>query len=914
MKQLKSPWELLPLMVTNLRIPELHGELISRKILMDRMDLALRFPLTLVSAPAGFGKTTLLSQWAADGRNEKLRDHIAWVGLESDSDVLQFWRYILTALERLQPWTAGSSLPLLDSSNPPINTIIKKLVNDIAALNDEFVLILDDYDHVNDPAIHTTLTFLINHLPPNMHLVLASRSSPPLPLARWRVNNQLYELREDELRFTPEEMAFFLNEIKRLDLSTQEITALGVRTEGWIAGLQLVALSLKDSDETTRRQFVFEFAGSQRYILDYLVEEVLQQQPEHIRTFLLQTSVLDRLSASLCNAVTGEQDGQIVLEHLARAHLFTIPLDHEQHWYRYHHLFRDMLRHRLQQRHPDIVFELHRRAAAWHAESGRTDDAVRHACYAQKWDRVIELIEPEISTAWNRGEIRKIINWLGQLPASHLDLHPTLSLYYSRALLLGGRMDAAEQRLLESEKVLRQRVTAEPKTEDRLLLWTICAFRTTIAAVTGETTAAQALGNEALSLLPPDQQDIRAHALNSLGVSYYYSGDMDRAAQACSEAVRLAQRVGNLYLAMAAASYQAHSLECEGQLRQAMKILEQALDLSKTPGVAVQSWIPAASATCASYGSLLYEWNQLEESEKYLTEAIELGQRLAFGSALWYAYHMLGRIRLAQGDQKNAETMVEQAQMYRLTYTVPLPERLMDAEQARASLALGQLELVERWATSLQSDRTDTPMFVQEVEDMTLARFYLLQNRPEAALTLLDRLRLSAESGGRIGHLIPTLALTAVAQHAQGDTPVATDTLQTALKMAEPEGYLRTFIDAGQPMAHLLYQTLELNVLPHYVSRLLTLFPRDHEIKHPDYQPNAISVRANTEPILEPLSERELEVLQWMATGASNEEIAQALIIATTTAKKHVSNIIRKFGVENRTQAVARGRSLGLCQ
>ena len=475
-------------------------------------------------------------------------------------------------------------------------------------------------------------------------------------------------------------------------------------------------------------------------------------------------------------------------------------------------------------------------------------------------------------------------------------------------------MDAAEQRLLESEKVLRERLTDEPKAQDRLLLGTICAFRTTIAAVTGETTAAQALGNEALRLLPPDQLDIRAHALTSLGVSYYYSGDMDRATQACSESVRLAQRVGNLYLAMAAASYQAHTLECRGQIRQAMQILEQALGLSKTPGLPVQSLIPAASAICASYRSLLYEWNQLDESEKYLTLAIELGQRLAFGSALWYAYHMLGRIKLAQGDQKRAEAMIEQTQMYQLTYTVPLPKRLMDAEHARASLALGQREFVERWATSLPSDRTDTPGFIQEVEDMALARFYLLQNRPEAALTLLDRLRLSAESGGRIGHLIPALALTAVAQHAQGDTQAALDTLQTALTIAEPEGYLRTFVDEGPSMAALLYQALAQDILPEYVRRLLAIFPAEDALPHSTRGQVAAPSAASAEmPLIERLSEREVEVLQLMASGASNQEIAESLVIAITTAKKHVSNIIRKLGADNRTQAAAKGRNLGLC-
>jgi LuxR family maltose regulon positive regulatory protein len=365
---------------------------------------------------------------------------------------------------------------------------------------------------------------------------------------------------------------------------------------------------------------------------------------------------------------------------------------------------------------------------------------------------------------------------------------------------------------------------------------------------------------------------------------------------------------------MAAALYQSNALICQGQLRHAGRVLEQALDLSKTPSLSAPSWIPAASAVCSSYGSLLYEWNRLEEAEEYLIAAVELGQRLAFGSALWSAYHTLGRIKLAHGDQKSAENMIEQAQMFRLTHTVPLPARLMDAEQARASLVLGQWELAERWAMQLQADRLPSPGLVGEIEDMTLARLYLLQGQPEAALNLLNRLRTGAESGERRGHLIRILALTAVAQHARGETRLATGTLQSALTMAEPEGYVRSFIDMGQPLAHLLYQTLEQGILPDYVSRLLALFPGVHEIKHPAPKPDLLGSKPANEPLIEPLSERELEVLQWIARGASNEDIARGLVIATATAKKHVSNIIRKLGVDNRTQAVARGRSLGLCQ
>jgi LuxR family maltose regulon positive regulatory protein len=874
----------------------------------------LNFSLMLISAPAGFGKTTLLSQWIELSMGKK-RDHrVAWVSLESDCDVSQFWRYITTALERLQLGIRQSSLTVPDTRRPPTNTISRVLLNEIAAIKDEVVLILDDYDRASDPAIHASLTFFINHLPSNMHLVIASRSYPPLPLARWRASNQFYELREDDLRFTDQEVATFFNELKGLDLSANQIAALGRRTEGWIAGLQLVALSLHDANSVSKRQFVHDFTGSQKYILDYLVEEVLHQQPDNIRAFLLQTAVLDHLNASLCNVVTGQNDSQAVLEYLERAQLFTIPLDHDRRWYRYHNLFLDVLRHRLQQRQPDRILELHRRAADWYAGAGQTDDAIRHACAAQEWQQAIELITPVISSTWNRGEISRVIAWLGKLPADYLDAHPQLSLYYSRALLLGGKMDAAEQRLQESEKVLRARPQTELKVEDRLLLGTVCAFRTTIAAVSGESASALVLGHEALNLLPPENIDIRAHVKNSLGVNYYYLGAMEEADRACTEADKLAQQAGNLYLAMVTASYRAKALVCQAQLAQAGQVLQQALDLGSTPGLPIQSWMPAASVVCSSFGDLLYEWNRLEEAEQYVIEAIELGQRLAFGSALWSAYHTLARIKLARGDQKGAGIEIEHVHRYRLTRTVPLPARLMDAEQARANLALGKLEGVKRWAASIQTIEPRSPGFIQEVEDITLARLHLFRNQPELALNMLDRLRPMAESSGRKGHAIEILALIALGQQALGQAQEALETLQTALQIAEPEGYLRTFVDAGQPMAPMLYQVLGAGRFPDYIARLLALFPTD-EVKIPVSSPGTAfdRTRATEETLIEPLSQRELEVLQLMASGASNEEIAEKLVIATTTAKKHVSNILHKLGADNRTQAVGRGRRLGLC-
>ena len=682
---------------------------------------------------------------------------------------------------------------------------------------------------------------------------------------------------------------------------------------GWIAGLQLVALSIQGYDNRAKQDFVSAFTGSQRYILDYLVEEVLQRQPDHIKMFLLKTAPLERLSASLCNAVTGETDGQAILEHLERANMFTIALDQERGWYRYHHLFRDVLIHELQRTLPEAVLDLHRRAAGWYIHAGQTADAIGHACAAHEWEQALDLIETIISTTWNRGEVRKVITWLGKLPDQHLNKRIHLTLYYARALMLGGQMEAADTRLRELEKVLRTRLDEHSSAEARLPLGTIYTFRTTIAAVAGEMDAALSLGNEALRLLPPEHRDVRAHAINSLGVTHYYLGEMLEAVQACAEAGYLARQVGNLYLVMVSASYQARALICQSQLRQAGQILEQALSLGNSQSQSVQSRVPAASVACATFGYLLYEWNRLEEAEHFLVEAIELGQQLAYGSAVWTAYLTLARIRMAHGDRQAAEALLEQAHQYRLAHSVLQPSRIIDAEQAGVSLVMGQLDAAALWASNWSMDRPPSPGFVHELEQITLARLRLLQSQPGQALSLLDQISSTANSRRHQGHVIEILTLTALAQNGLGKPTLAINTLRSALALAEPEDYVRTFVDAGQPMAVLLHQARAKRVMTDYVGRLLEAFPADRTRSLPGADRHEASQpRAATAEIVEPLSERELEVLRLMAGGASNQDIAETLIIAFTTAKKHVSNIIRKLGVENRLQAVARGRDLGL--
>ena len=904
-----------PILTTSLQIPKLHEGLITRPILMEKMDQVLDFPLTLVTAPAGFGKTTSLIQWISGGKKAHLQERVAWISLENECDLRQFWTYIITTLQELEPGIGKSALAALEPSEPPVHAILRTLINEISEFSEDFVLILDDFHHVDDPSIHATLAFLIDHLPSNLHVVIASRSQPPLSLARWRASHALYELREEDLRFTPEEIAAFFNEIKGMNLAPHEIAALENRTEGWIAGLQLVALSIQGYDDQSKRNFVSAFTGSQRFILDYLLEEVLRQQPDHVKIFLQQTSILERLSASLCNAVTGQNDAQTVLETLERDHLFITPLDHERRWYRYHHLFKDVLYHRLTQIDSDSVLEVHRRAMQWFIGAGRTGEAIRHACAAHQWDQAIELIEPAIKATWNRGELRKIISWLGKLPDEYLDSHRRLYLYYLRALLHGGQMESAERRLQKIEAYPHERLDPDASPEDRFLLGTIFAIRTTIAAVSEEPASALSPGKEALRLLPAENMEIRSYGINSLGVAHYYLGNMAEAERIFTEGKGMAQKAGNVYSAVAAAAYQARALVGQGRLNEAHRVVEHALNMSSPSAQLSQARVTAAGLACAILGSLLYESNRLEEAEQYLTEAIEMGQQLAYGSALWSAYHTLARIKFIHSDPKGAETLVEEARRYRMSYTVLLPARLMDAEQALSQLILGRLEDAERWATTYRAEQTGSARFVHEIEGLIQVRLYLLQGQPEQARALLDRLRVGVDSSDRQGHLIEILTLTALSQFALGEVPSAVDTLQTTLRIAEPEGYLRTFVDEGQPMAALLYQALAGGVLPDYIGRLLAAFPADETIadSSPDHSKQR-QVESAQDHLVEPLSEREVEVLQRMAGGASNRDIAEALTIAVTTAKKHVSNIIRKLGVDNRTQAVAKGRTLGLCE
>jgi LuxR family transcriptional regulator, maltose regulon positive regulatory protein len=915
MKELNSLGDRPPsLLITNLRIPQLRGDLVRRNILMERMDLAQNYRLTLISAPAGFGKTTILGQWISINKTGNGRERAVWVSLESECDLRQFWMYITVALGETQPGIGESALTLFDAPQPPIHKVARILINDISEASKDFILILDDYHHVDDPAIHATLTFFIDHLPSNLHLIVASRSEPPLPLARWRASNELYELREDQLRFTSVEVAAFFNEAKRLNLLPQEMTALERRTEGWIAGLQLVALSMEGFDDRSKHHFISEFTGSQRYILDYLLEEVLQRQPDHIKTFLLETSILNQLNASLCNAVTELQDSQSVLEYLERTHLFTIPLDHEQRWYRYHHLFKDVLYHQLMQIKPNAVLVLHRRAMEWFIHTGRTENAIQHACAAQEWDRAIKLIEQGIDIAWNRSEIGKIVEWLEKLPSEQLDRHANLSLYYSRALLHGGQLEAANLRLQKAEKRLRVHLR-KYSNGDQQLLGMICALRTTTAAVSIEPKHALDLGREALSLLTHDKLDMRAYVLNATGVAHYYLGNLTEATRLLTEGGELARKAGVLRSMMVAASFRAEALIGQGQIRQAELVLREALDEVTIAQRSAQPWTAATSLICAIYGHLLYEWNRLEECMCYLNEAIELGQQHAFSRPLWLAYHTLVRVKLAYGDQEGALAMYKQIQQYQRMHSLPVPLPLIQAKQVRARLLLGLLEDAEVWARTYDVEGKSSAIFIKEFERIALARVYLSQNQFEKALALLHRLRLSVESSDRGGHLIEILALTALAQHALGQAQQSVETLKTALHLAEPEGYIRTFVDAGRPMAALLYKALELDLFPNYVAKLLTHFPSDDVL-----QPTSTSLstsshtRASEESLIEPLSRRELEVLQLVATGASNEGIADHLVIAPTTAKKHVSNILRKLGVENRTQAVARGRSMGLCE
>jgi LuxR family maltose regulon positive regulatory protein len=925
----------VPLLTTKLYIPASQPNLVPRPRLLQRLDEGLRpgCRLALVSAPAGFGKTMLIAEWVADFRfpNQESRIRVAWLSLdEDDNDPARFFTYLIAALETVGVNVSAAARPLSQSlqspsRKPALTALINSLATDLANL----VLVLDDYHVIQQRSIHDALVFLVDHLPPQVHLVIASRADPPWPLARLRTRGQLTEIRAADLRFTPDEAVAFLNDAMGLDLSAENVAALENRTEGWIAGLQLAALSMRGRAAKHVADFIVAFSGSNRHVIDYLAEEVMAQQPARIHDFLCQTAILDRLTAPLCDAVTGRDDSDAILRQLERANLFLVPLDDRRRWYRYHRLFADFLRNHLRQDMPDLVRDLHCWAADWYERHGMAAEAVGHVLKAADFEWAARLIEQTAPTILMRGEVATLLAWLEALPDTLVRSQPQLCIFYAEALVIAGQMDGAEVFLREAERGL-QPDSPTPGADD--LLGQMYAIRAYQAVFRSDLPRAIELARQAFEHLPKDNIFARTIVAWLLGLTQYFDEGVAAATRAFTETLELSQAAGSIFITLLSTFSFGYLHLMQGQLRQAKEVFGQGLQLAGADGrrsEAGEGERPTLGTGLVyqGLGEVSREQNDLDSADLYLAKCIELGEQWGNAEMLADSYIFAARTKQAQGDMQAAHDLIHKAE--RLAWEnklSPLTVRQVEAHRARLWVAQGNLETAARWAASLGYAREaegDSSghilLFVREVEGATLARLLIAQREFDEAVSLLAPLLQAVEDAGWMGIAIELLALQALALQGQDQTAEALSVLRRALSRAEPEGYARVFLDEGAPMAELLRLAAAGGIASKYVSKLLAAF----ETPGPGLQvsgPQLMTAPASNlkpetrepETLIEPLSERELEVLRLVADGLSNREIAEKLTITVGTAKRHVSNIYAKLGVHSRVQAVARAQDLHL--
>ncbi|MFP4346117.1 MAG: LuxR C-terminal-related transcriptional regulator [Anaerolineales bacterium] len=887
-----------PLLRTKFYVPAPRPQLVERPQLLERLDGSVGRRLTLVAAPAGFGKTTLLSAWVHSRRRP-----VAWLSLDAgDNDPARFWTYVIGALQRVAGDLGRSLLPALQSPQPPpVETLLTGLINALLEQERPLSLILDDYHHIEASPIQESLAFLVEHLPPHLlHLVLAGRTDPPIPLARWRARGQLAELRAADLRFTQEEAHAFLIGVMGLALTPGDVAALETRTEGWITGLQLAALSLQGRRDV--RDFVRAFTGSHRYVLDYLVEEVIQRESEEVQTFLLRTAILNRLCAPLCEALEGlpegeHDDAQEMLEYLEQANLFLVPLDEERRWYRYHHLFGDLLRARARTRPEVEVPILHRRAGRWYEEQGHIDEALHHTLAAGDYERAAEMVEAHALARLTHGQLVTLQRWMEALPEELILRRPWLSTYYAWALALICDLQEVERWLESAASALPPELDEE---EREKLLGHAATIRAYAATLEGHAEEILGQGHRALELLPEGDLVARSVVTFSLGGGELLQGNLAAAEAAFAEAGRLGMESGNVHLGVSALATEAALTIAKGELRRAWSTYEETLERSTD---AQGELLPFAATVLSGMAQLAYERNEMENAHTLAERGLRLAEQWGNEAALAGLHMTLIDILRAQGRYGAAQQALAKAKAIQSTHTVsPLAVLKLLVTRIRFSLAqedlpaaLQQLQESERLQPWRGLEHTGYLLNVEE------ARVRLAQGRPGAALEALASLEETYHSW----NFVPIGALRALALHMAGEDGAAFALLAEILPLAEREGYVRTFVDQGAPMQALLEEARVRGVRPEYVTVLL----REFDVS-PTAPPSPKEVDQSA--LIEALSERQMEVLRHLALGLSNQEIADALYIAESTVKSHVNAILRKLDVDNRTAAVVRAQALGI--
>ena len=865
------------ILTTKLHVPPLRSGHVSRPRLVRKLNPGPDGTITLVSAPAGYGKTTLVVEWLAQSQDTPPK--VAWLSLDDqDNDPVRFLSHLIAALRPVDQSLGETTLSLLQAPQPPPpEAAIGALINDIASLPAPFILVLDDYHAIHELGIHRQLGFLVEHQPPQVHLVIITREDPPLPLARLRARGQMVEVRQEDLRFSLEECADFLNQVMELQLAAPDVAALEHRTEGWIAGLQLAGLSMRGRGDLPG--FIEAFTGSSRYVLDYLIGEVLEQQPAEVQDFLLKTSILGRFTGRLCDAVTGQQASGEILQALDQSNLFVVPLDQSRSWYRYHHLFAELLTQRLRSTQAHSESGLHHLASAWFEAEGLLPEAIQHALAAADWERAADLVQGESVTMLRRGELATLLGWLKALPNEVVFKRPELSRDCGWALTLTGQLDAAEGFLQNAEASAGG---------DDTLLGTILVARAYHLRARGDNTGAIERGQRALDLLPESDPLSRSLVALTLGLAHWSSGNLQEAEAALLEVDRAAQHSRNHYARMTALSYLGVIQAIRGHLRRAGEMCRQAIEMGgQSPPVA-----PAH----IELGALLYEWNDLESAARHLEIGIGLCQRTGNLMILSDGYRTLALLQQARGEPEAALATLQLA--HQLAYEHELtPLTRMRTAACHVQLALAQHDLAgaQHWAEQVTGPADASPFY--PLLGLTPARLLLADGKkPQAAETLAELYQTASRAGWGSG-MVEVRALQAVGASAPAE---ALDFLADALEGAQPEGFVRTFLDKGEPMRLVLERLRsEGGERKEYILALLAAFEG----------PGKASA---SQPLVEPMSERELEILRLLADGLSNQEIARRLVISVGTAKSHVHHILGKLSSGSRMQAVARARELDL--
>ena len=885
-----------PLVQTKLYIPQVRRGLVPRPRLSNRLSPAVRPRLTLVSAPPGFGKTTLLTTWLADGSGTG--SPVAWVSLEESERARDaFWTYVVTALAGAAGVGAGS-LPLLQSPHPPIENVLATVLNELSDLPAGLDLVLDDYHLADGPEIAADVAFLVDHLPRDVHLVISTRADPDLPLARLRARGELVEIRAADLRFTRDEVAAYLDEATGVAFAASDIAALEGRTEGWIAALQLAALSLQGREDAAG--FIAGFAGDDRYIVDYLVEEVLRRQPDEVRAFLLQTSILDRLSGSLCDAVTRGSDGKAVLELLDRSNLFVVRLDDNRHWYRYHHLFADVLRAHLLEERPDDVPELHRRAGDWYDASGEPVPAVRHALAAGDLEHAADLVELNIRGALRDRQEATVRRWLDDIPDELVRQRPVLAVGFVGALMSSGELEGVESRLDDVERLLgsqTEMVVLEPAELARLP-GAIETYRAALALVGGDPAATAAHADRAIARAVPDDHLTVAAASALAGLASWGQGDLDAAHRGYSAAVEGLRRAGNVSDVLGCSITLGDLRVTQGRLGDARRTYEDALALAaaqESGGV-----LRGTADMLVGLSQVALERNDLRTAAEHLARVDALGEGAGLPQHPYRWRVARARLCALHGDLDAAVALLEDAERVYVGDFSP-NVRPVPAQRARLLLAQGRLAEALDWAREHDLSPDDDLAYLREYEHVTLARILLRRQEsersaaPATAYRLLERLRAEAEAGGRTGTLIEILTLEARAQR-------NLEPLERALRLAEAEGYVQVFIDEGEPIRALLRSLSRQDSSWTYPRRLLDALERGgDDLPEPARQ-----------ALVDPLSARELDVLRLLATDLDGPAIARELVVSLNTLRTHSKNIYAKLGVNSRREAVSRAADLHL--